>query len=92
MSPTTVRWSPAEMTETRKARAMRRPVPAGSTVTTSTPKVASRNPDTIAVPLNTWLDRSSKLPRREKCSCHQSGSRVVTIATTTPATRATMAP
>ncbi len=37
MSPTTVRCMPAETTDTRKARAVRRPVVVGSTVTARTP-------------------------------------------------------
>lgn len=37
MRPTTVRCRPAETTDTRKARAVRRPVVVGSTVTARTP-------------------------------------------------------
>lgn len=66
MSPTTVRCRPAETTEKRKARAVLRPVVVGSTVTDRTPYVASRKPETMAVPLKTCPDRSSKVPRREK--------------------------
>ncbi|MCW3492835.1 hypothetical protein OL358_05645 [Microbacterium sp. SSM24] len=92
MRPTTVRCRPADTTDTRKARAVRRPVVVGSTVTARTPYVASRKPDTIAVPLKTCPDRSSKLPSREKCNCHHSGSRVVRIAMITPAASAAIAP
>ncbi|MFE7845417.1 hypothetical protein ACFUTX_09540 [Microbacterium sp. NPDC057407] len=92
MRPTTVRCRPAEITEARNPRAVRRPMFVGSEVTESTPYVASRKPETIAVPLKTWPDRSSKVPRREKCSCHHSGSRVVSTATMTPAARAAIAP
>jgi hypothetical protein len=54
--------------------------------------VARRKPETMAVPLKTWPERSSKVPSREKCRCHHSGSRVVRMATMTPAARAAIAP
>ncbi|WP_214467992.1 hypothetical protein [Microbacterium flavescens] len=91
MSPTTVRCRPAETTAVRNARDTRRGVVRGSTVTTTTPYVASRKPAMIAVELKTWAEKSSNVPSCEKCSCHHSGSRVVRTATRTPATSAVIA-
>jgi hypothetical protein len=53
--------------------------------------VASRNPDTRVVELNTCPEALSNMPRREKCRCHQSGSVVVSTATSTPVARIMMA-
>ncbi|HEY6801070.1 MAG TPA: hypothetical protein VI121_10525, partial [Agromyces sp.] len=92
MRPTTVRCRPAEITAVRKARDTTRWVDRGRTVTTTTPYVASRKPAMIAVELKTWAEKSSNVPSCEKCSCHHSGSRVVSTATSTPATSAVIAP
>lgn len=82
--PTAVRCSPAETTEPRNARAVRRPVWGGSATARNTPYAARKNPENMTVVLNVRAEKSVKVPSCEKWWCHHSGSCVVSAATTTP--------
>lgn len=57
---------------------------------TPTPSRVMSMPDTIRVPLNRRPERSRKVPRRLKCSCHHIGSVVVRIDASTPVLRTMM--
>lgn len=91
MRPITVRWVPADATAVRNAREVRRPVPAGSARPTKTPYTARKKPAKSIVELKTLLEASPKVPSCEKWRCHQFGSVVVTIETSTPIGRDTTA-
>nr|WP_194410222.1 hypothetical protein [Microbacterium cremeum] len=82
--PTAVRWRPAETTDPRRARAVRRRVWTGRATARNTPYAARKKPANITVVLNARPEKSVNVPNCEKWRCHHSGSWVVRAAMATP--------
>lgn len=64
--PTPVRCRPAETTEPRKAREVRRRMPVGRAIATNTPYAARKKPEKIVMVLNARPEKSEWVPSCEK--------------------------